>query len=111
MGLFDMLVSVPLLLEYESVLKRNDTLVETGLTLDEVDAFVDVLTKFSVPVTPFFLWRPMLRDPKDDMLLELAVAGAADCIVSFNIRDLLPARARFGIGLERPKEFWKIIRR
>lgn len=51
------------------------------------------------PVTTHYLWRPQLRDPADEMVLEVAVNGRVDALVSFNHRDFGPAPARFGIAL------------
>lgn len=52
----------------------------------------------------FFLWRPLLRDPKDDMVLELAVAAGCDAIITFNGRDFAGA-GEFGVRVLAPKEF------
>jgi hypothetical protein len=59
-------------------------------------------------ISSHFLWRPQLRDPNDEMVLDAAVNGGADCIATFNIADYLPAAARFGIAVERPGD---ILRR
>lgn len=74
----------------------------------ETGRFLDGLAALIVPVKPHFLWRPQLRDPNDEMVLEAAVNGRADAIVTFNRRDFLPAARHFGIDVERPNE---IIRR
>jgi predicted nucleic acid-binding protein len=95
-------------IEYESVLSRPEHLAATGLTVEETGRFLDGLAALIVPVRPHFLWRPQLRDPNDEMVLEAAVNGRADAIVTFNRRDFLPAARRFGIGVEEPSE---IIRR
>lgn len=70
--------------------------------MSEIGAFLDCLAALVVPVMPHFLWRPQLRDPNDEMILEAAVNGRADAIVTFNRRDFLPAARRFGIAVERP---------
>jgi len=57
-----------------------------------------------VPVRPHFLWRPQLRDPNDEMVLEAALNGGADTIVTFNTKDFLPAVAGLGVRVERPSE-------
>jgi predicted nucleic acid-binding protein len=90
------------------VLSRPEHLAATGLTVEETGRFLDGLAALIVPVRPHFLWRPQLRDPNDEMVLEAAVNGRADAIVTFNRRDFLPAARRFGIGVEAPSE---IIRR
>ena len=67
-----------------------------------------VWPRCSSPSAPKFLWRPQLRDPNEEMVLAAAVNGKADAIVTFNQRDFLAAAARFGVGMERPRE---ILRR
>jgi predicted nucleic acid-binding protein len=57
-----------------------------------------------VPITPFFLWRPQLRDPADEHVLETVVNGGADVIVTFSVRHFEAAAARFGIVTLRPGE-------
>lgn len=94
--------------ECEAVLTRSDNLAATGLSTVEVGIFLDALAALVVPVKPQFLWRPQLRDPNDEMVLEAAVNGQADAIVTFNLRDFLPAANRFGIEVARPGD---IIRR
>lgn len=99
-----MLVSTPLLLEYEAVMTRSEHLTVSGLTVDEVGAVLDAVVATAEPVRLAFLWRPALRDPDDDMVLETAVNGRADAIVTFNQRDFIPAVERFGIALWSPGE-------
>jgi len=100
--------TVGMLIEYEAVLSRPVHLAATGLTLGEIGRVLDALAALVVPVTPHFLWRPQLRDPNDEMVLDAAVNGGAECIATFNIADYLPAAARFGIAVERPGD---ILRR
>ena len=102
---FKMLVSVPLFFEYESVLKRG----KFGLTAKEVDNILNVIAKFAEKVEPYFLWRPFLVDPNDDMLLELAVAGGADAIISFNKKDFSEVENKFGIKIMSTKEFYEEV--
>lgn len=99
-----MLVSVPLFLEYESVLKRPEMLMRHGFTFETIDRFLAFWAKNSRPVMLHVLWRPQLSDPNDEMVLETAVNGSADCIVTFNTKDFKPAAARFGIQLFTPAE-------
>ena len=103
-GLLEGAVSVPLMLEYESVLKRSETLKASRLTEGDVDVVLDQLAASMEHVEMFFLWRPMLRDAGDDMVLETAVNGQADSIVTFNIADFGDTPPRFGIELIRPGE-------
>jgi|TARA_Y100000031_G_scaffold144478_1_gene175991 putative PIN family toxin of toxin-antitoxin system len=103
-GLLEGAVSVPLMLEYESVLKRSETLKASRLTEGDVDVVLDQLAASMEHVEMFFLWRPMLRDAGDDMVLETAVNGQADSIVTFNVTDFGDTPLRFGIELIRPGE-------
>jgi putative PIN family toxin of toxin-antitoxin system len=107
-GRIQVVCTIGMFIEYESVLSRPEHLAATGLTVEETGRFLDGLAALIVPVRPHFLWRPQLRDPNDEMVLEAAVNGRADAIVTFNRRDFLPAARRFGIGVEEPSE---IIRR
>jgi putative PIN family toxin of toxin-antitoxin system len=107
---FELLLSVPLMLEYEEVLKRDDMRAKSHLTLDEVDVLLDLLAAVGTPCTPFFRWRPQLPDPDDEMVLELAANGQADAIVTVNIRHFLPAAWTFGVAILRPGEFLRRLR-
>lgn len=93
-------LSTPLLFEYEDVLKRNQPML--GLTDAEVDIVLDNLCAQADLQAVYFLWRPTLPDAKDDMVLELAVAGQVPRIVTFNAKDFRPA-SRFGIEVVTPK--------
>ena len=77
---FEVLASVPLVLEYEAVLTRPEHLEASGLTAPQVNEVLDALVKVSIPVPLRFLWRPRLKDPADEMVLETAVNGAADLL-------------------------------
>ena len=100
--------TIGMFVEYEAVLTRPEHLAATGLSTSETGIFLDGLAALVLPVRPNFLWRPQLRDPNDEMVLEAAVNGHADAIVTFNRRDFLPAANRFGIDVERPGD---ILRR
>ena len=93
-----------MMLEYEAVLKRDENLKASNLTADEVDLFLDSMSLLMTPVTPFFLWRPQLRDPADEHVLEAGVNGYVDAIVTFNLRHFRTAATRFGIATLRPGE-------
>jgi putative PIN family toxin of toxin-antitoxin system len=84
---FVLLLSVPLLIEYEAVLTRKEHLKAAGLKAAEVTELLDALGSVAEPVVPNFRWRPMLRDPNDDMVFEAALNGWADLLVTFNKRD------------------------
>jgi putative PIN family toxin of toxin-antitoxin system len=102
-GLLRMLVSVPLFLEYEAVLTRPEHLLASRLTEQQVTDFLDCLAGLVEPVKLHYLWRPQLGDVADEMVLETAINGRADCIVTFNTRHFAPA-ARYGIETIWPNE-------
>jgi putative PIN family toxin of toxin-antitoxin system len=106
----EMLISVPLVLEYEAVLTRHEQLKEFGLTADEVGSILDAIISVAEPVTFRFLWRPQLSDPSDEMVLETAVNGSADYLATFNLRHLREAAALFGIEAAVPGQVWRKIR-
>lgn len=108
--LFEVLVSVPLIIEYEAVLTRPEHLEASGLTARDVSEVLDALVKVSIPVHLRFLWRPRLKDPADEMVLETAVNGAADRLVTFNLRHLGAATREFGIRAALPRDVWREIR-
>jgi predicted nucleic acid-binding protein len=93
-----------MVIEYEAVCQREENREAAGLTETEVDQFLDALVALLEPVEIFYLWRPQLRDADDEMVLEAAINGRADIIVSFNVRDYGRATARFGIEVIRPAE-------
>ncbi|ADK79348.1 PilT protein domain protein [Sediminispirochaeta smaragdinae DSM 11293] len=100
--LFTMCISVPLILEYETVLTKH--MKQTGLTKEDIGDFIDYTCCVGRRTEIFYLWRPVLKDPFDDHVLELAVASGSRYIISFNKKDFSPARS-FGIGVVSPKEF------
>ena len=106
-----MLASVPLMLEYESVLKRPEHLAAIGLTTEEVGTVLDALALVIEPVRLAFLWRPQLRDPNDEMVLETAVNGQADRLATFNVRHLAAAAREFGVRAGVPGEIWREVQR
>jgi len=99
-----LLTSVPLALEYESVCYRAEHQLASGLTRHEIEIFVDAIIALSEPVETHFRWRPQLRDPGDEMVLEAAVNGYADALVTFNVRDYGMVPLQFGIRLLQPRE-------
>ena len=97
-----LLVSVPLLIENEAVMTRPEHLRVAGLTAREVGELLDAVALVAEPIRLAFLWRPLLADADDDMVLETAVNGRADAIVTFNRRDFTPAWTRFAIAVLSP---------
>ncbi len=101
-GSFDICLSVPLVLEYEQTAKRQAK--ATRLTDAAVDDLLDYLCLVGRPRRIHFLWRPHLRDPKDDHVLELAVEAGCQAIVTHNVRDFAGA-GEFGIQVLTPVRF------
>jgi putative PIN family toxin of toxin-antitoxin system len=104
------LASTALMLEYEAVLTRPNVLAMIGLRAEEVIAVLDEVASICLPVAFDYRWRPMTKDPDDDLVLETAVNGLADVIATFNIADMEAAAARFGIAVERPAAVLRRIR-
>lgn len=99
-----LVMSVPLVIEYEATCSLAEHRLAAGLSQSEVTAFLDGLAVLSEPVECHFLWRPRLRDPGDEMVLETAVNGRADAIVTFNVRDFGGVSRDFGIAVLKPSE-------
>jgi putative PIN family toxin of toxin-antitoxin system len=95
-------LSVPLVLEYEEVAKRNSRAL--GLSHSDIDDVLDYLCSVSGLHDIYYLWRPYLPDADDDMLLELAVEAGANRIVTFNQRDFRGIE-QFGVRAVSPQEF------
>jgi putative PIN family toxin of toxin-antitoxin system len=101
-GAFEHCLSVGLLFEYESALKRPGMVAK--LSPRQLDAILDYLCSSAHRQEIYYLWRPALRDPSDDLVLEVAVAGECQSIVTYNVRDFVGSE-RFGIRVQTPAEF------
>lgn len=99
-----MLLTVALALEYEATCALAEHRLASGLSASQVATYVDGLIALAEPVRTYFRWRPQLRDPGDELVLEAAVNGRADAIVTFNESHLREARKGFGIEVIRPAE-------
>lgn len=108
-GRFEMLASPALWLEYEAVLKRADIQALHQLSDADVDDILNALAGVVVPVPSHYLWRPQLRDPNDEMVLEAAVNGQASCLVTLNKRDFTPAASRWSLKLMTPGLFLQLL--
>ncbi len=106
LGYFGIHLSVPLVLEYEDVLSRQ--LDVLPITPSELESLIDFHCEVATCHDIFFLWRPFLPDPKDDMVLELAIKAQCDFIVTYNTRDFRGAE-KFGIRIVTPNEVLKLI--
>ncbi len=102
---FDIAISVPIVLEYEAVLVAQRA---PGITALDVQIALDYLCAAGHEQQIFFLWRPVLRDPKDDMVLELAVAARCAAIVTYNERDF-SGTERFGVEVWMPADLLRKV--
>lgn len=101
-GDFDFAVSVPLVLEYEAILKNH--LDRAIFTDSDIDDFIDYICAVGVRTKIFYLWRPYLKDPFDDHILEVTIQSNAQAVVTFNKKDFREAE-NLGVRILTPKEF------
>ena len=107
-GAFQICISVPLVLEYEAVAKGLSWPGKPSAR--SIGDIIDYLCEIGESVRPPYLWRPIAKDPKDEMLVELAVAGDCDRIITYNKRDLKDVE-KLGIKLRTPHEFLEELER
>ena len=106
-----MLANVALALEYEATCLRPEHVMASGLHPAEVSTFVAAVVAMAEPVESHFIWRPRLRDPGDELVLEAAANGGAEAIVTFNRRDFGAVPLQFGVAVLTPTEAVERIRR
>ena len=105
-GKFEFHLSVPLVCEYESVLKRSE--LKLTWTMDEIDELLGIICLLGVKQEIWYLWRPFLQDAGDEFVAEVAVTAQAEAIVTQNVRDF-KGMEKFGIKVLTPKEFLQRI--
>jgi putative PIN family toxin of toxin-antitoxin system len=98
------LVTTAMFLEYEDVLLRPEHRLVTGMSERDVAGFLGALASAAEPVEVHFMWRPQLSDPADELVLEAAVNGQAEAIVTHNVRDFSTAARAFGIPVRTPAQ-------
>ena len=103
---FDFAISVPLILEYEAVLKRK--LDRTIFTDSDIEDFINYLCKVGIKTKLFYLWRPYLKDPFDDHVLEVTIQSNASTIVTYNKKDFKEAE-NLGLKILTPKDFLETL--
>ena len=106
---FQIVLTIPLYLEYQDVLTRPEHM-NGASTRDEILGFLRYICSIAHRQQIFFLWRPWLNDPKDDMVLESAVASQSRFIVTHNLRDFKDIEKHFGIIPVTPGKFLNMIR-
>lgn len=101
-----LLASGALMFEYEAVLTRPEHIEAAGATIPDAIRFIDALATFLTPVRVAYLWRPQVKDPDDDMVLEAAINGRADALITMETKTFAPAARRFGLGVMTPAAIW-----
>lgn len=110
MGGAIMALTVALALEYEAVCLRPEHRLAAGLSRPQAVFFVDAVLALAEPVETHYRWRPQLRDPADEMVLEAAINAQANALATFNQRDFGDAPEQFGIELLLPRDAIRRIR-
>jgi putative PIN family toxin of toxin-antitoxin system len=103
-GQVEMLISTALVLEYEAVLTRTEHLRVSEFSLGEVEGLLDAICRKAIKVSIQWQWRLQLHDPDDEMVLETAINGHAEAIVTFNRTDFIHAGRHFGLKVLSPRE-------
>ena len=103
------LITVSLFFEYEDVLRRPDQIEGHRRSDSEIDGFLGEIAALAEPIKVHFRWCPQLNDPKDEMVLEAAINGGADALVTHNVRDFEAVSRRFGVEILRPEQLLRKI--
>ena len=104
-------LSVPLFEEYEDVLKREKSLKDFELDVEDIDKFLRFIAYVGKPYKTYFLFRPNLKDEKDNMVVELAITSQSDYLVTSNVKDFKNAELKFDqLKVVTPSEFARIWR-
>ncbi len=104
-------LSVPLFEEYEDVLKRDKSLTDLEMVVEDIDKFLRFIAYVGKPYKSYFLFRPNLKGEKDNMVVELAIASQSDYLVTSNVKDFDNAKLTFDqLKIVTPAEFVKIWR-
>lgn len=109
MGSFQILAAPALFLEYEEVIERADQRAVHGLSPERVTAFLIGLAAIIEPVRIYYQWRPQMQDADDEMVLETALNGQADAIVTHNASDFRVAVSRFNLRVVSPANLVKEV--
>lgn len=106
-----LLATPALFLEYEEVIARAEHRAIHGMSPERLKQFLVGLAAIIEPVRVFYQWRPQLQDPDDEMVLETAINGRAEAIVTHNLRDFVVAASRFNVRVISPANLVKEIGR
>ncbi|QQR80532.1 MAG: putative toxin-antitoxin system toxin component, PIN family [Deltaproteobacteria bacterium] len=99
------LVSLKLISEYWSVVTRHENMKKIPLSLNEIEALLAIIAQNGIYQDVYYRWRPNLSDESDNFILELAIAGQADSIVTFNRKDFEIAELKFDLSILSPRDF------
>lgn len=105
-GKFKIHLSVPMVLEYEEVLRRKE--LNLNLTDKEIENLLDIICLLGVKHDIWYLWRPVSSDPKDEFVAELAINAQVDAVITYNVKDFIGIK-KFGINIITPKEFLDLL--
>jgi putative PIN family toxin of toxin-antitoxin system len=108
---YQLVASVPLMIEYEAVLSRAEHVLAAGLSAEEVQTLLDAVAMVADPVRLAYLWRPLLTDTEDDMVLETAINGRAEILVTLNLRDFAAAKGMFDVLILSPADALEWLRK
>jgi predicted nucleic acid-binding protein len=100
-----------LVCEYRDVVFRPQHIGASGKTLEDAEAVISLLEAVATPVLVVLKHRPLSSDANDDMVIDVAINGHADVVVTNNVRDFAPAMERFGIPVLTPRDFLTVFRR
>ena len=101
---YEQCIAPALIFEYESMAKQKKLKMNFG----QINDIIDMICLLSKKCEIYFLWRPFLKDPKNDFLLELAIESKSKFIITYNLKDF-EGVSQFGIRAITPKEFLKIL--
>ena len=105
---FELALSVPLYTEWQSVLTREEH-IPAGASIEITLGFLRYLASLAHLQDVYFLWRPYLHDPDDDMVLECAVASGSRFIVTHNVKDFRRAKS-LNVQAITPAAFLNLLR-
>ena len=109
-GELTLVASVSLFMEYEAVCGRPEHIKAAGLDAHQAGVFLDGLAHLMEPIEVHFLWRPQLRDPADELVLEAAVNASAAALLTFNMKHFISAAERFGLFVSQPGPFLRSLK-
>jgi predicted nucleic acid-binding protein len=111
LGKLTLLLDLKLVCEYRDVALRPQHIAASGKTLEDAEAVISLLEAIATPVLVVVKHRPLSKDRNDDMVIDVAINGHADVVVTNNVRDFEPAMERFGIPVLTPRNFLSALRR